>query len=107
MLGANTAKNDSSAHLTLGVSFMPRRIKKAKKKKSKKGRKNRSGPKEIPREVGMLKGGKHSSPGQLQREQGVRHYKNSPPVLCLTHRSLTEPFVILHLITTVCSNRLS
>lgn len=36
MLGANTAKNDSSAHLTLGVSFMPRRIKKAKKKKSQK-----------------------------------------------------------------------
>lgn len=35
MLGANTAKNDSSAHLTLGVSFMPRRIKKAKKKSQK------------------------------------------------------------------------
>lgn len=70
MVGANTAKDDPSAHLTLGVSFMPRRIKKAKKKKkSKKGRKNRSGPKEIPREVGMLKGGKHSSLGSYRESK--------------------------------------
>jgi len=48
---------------------MPRRIKKAKKKKSKKGRKNRSGPKEIPREVGMLKGGKHSSLGSYRESK--------------------------------------
>jgi len=35
MVGANTAKDDPSAHLTLGVSFMPRIIKKAKKKSQK------------------------------------------------------------------------
>jgi len=69
MVGANTAKDDPSAHLTLGVSFMPRRIKKAKKKKSKKGRKNRSGPKEITREVGMVKGGKHSSLGSYRESK--------------------------------------
>lgn len=42
MVGANTAKDDPSAHLTLGVSFMPRRIKKAKKEKKVKKREEKT-----------------------------------------------------------------
>lgn len=66
VVGVNAAKDDpTSAHLTLGVSFMPKRIKIKKKKKGEKTDRTQKGGKE----VGMPKGGKQAALGSYRESK--------------------------------------